>query len=101
MNLHTQSTSVEARPGRHGLFSDSVRFVLAPLVLLFTGFFTANFLISSSYTWPRTSQMLALTLTMLVLSRTEAPEHTWAAPTYSCARPYVIGVVVMPALWAL
>jgi hypothetical protein len=110
VNLHTQSSSVEARPGRHAFFPNSVRFVLAPLVLLFTGFFTANFFISGSYTWPRTSQMLALTLTVLVLSRefvykeqlsrTAAPEHAWAALAYSCALPYVIGIVVMLALWA-
>jgi len=54
--------------------------------------------------------MLALMLTVLVLSRefvykeqlsrTAAPEHAWAALAYSCALPYVIGVVVMLALWA-
>jgi hypothetical protein len=60
---------VEARPGWHAFFSDTVRFVLAPLVLLFSGFFTANFIISGAYTWPRTSRTLALTLTVLILSR--------------------------------
>ena len=39
---HSQSSPVEARPGWHTFFSDSVRFVLAPLILLLSGFFTAN-----------------------------------------------------------
>jgi hypothetical protein len=97
---------VEARPGWHAFFSDSVRFVLAPLILLFSGFFTANFITSGSYTWPRTSQMLALILSREFvykeqLSRNAAPKHAWAALAYSCVLPYVIGVVVMLALWAL
>ena len=112
MSLHTQSSPVEARPGwRLTLFSDSVRFVLAPLILLFSGFFTANFLISGSYTWPRTSQTLALTLTVMILSyefvykeqlsRNESPGRARAAVLYSCVLPYVVGVLVMLALWAL
>lgn len=112
MNLHTQSSPVEARPGwRHTFFSDSVRFVLAPLLLLFSGFFTANFLISGAYTWPRTSRTLALTLTVLILSREfvykeqlsrhVAPDRAWSAVFYSCVLPYVIGLLVMVALWML
>ena len=102
---------MEARPGWHAFFSDSVRFVLAPLILLFSGFFTTNFITSGSYTWTRTSQMLALTLTVLILSRefvykeqlsrNAAPKHAWAALAYSCVLPYVIGVLVMLAFWAL
>jgi hypothetical protein len=102
---------VETRPGWHTFFSDSVRFVLAPLVLLFSGFFTANFITSGSYTWPRTSQMLALTLTVFVLSRefvykeqlsrNAAPKRAWAALAYSCVLPYVIGWLAMLALWVL
>jgi hypothetical protein len=102
---------VEARPGWHAFFSDSVRFVLAPLILLFSGFFTANFLISGAYTWPRTSRTLALTLTVLILSRefvykeqlsrTGSPDRARSALLYSCLLPYVLGVLVMLALWAL
>jgi len=102
---------VEARPGWHTFFSDTVRFVLAPLILLFSGFFTANFIISGAYTWPRTSRTLALTVTVLILarefvfkeqlSRNGAPDRAWSAVLYSCVLPYVIGVLVMLALWAL
>jgi hypothetical protein len=108
---NSQSSPVEARPGWHTFFSDTVRFVLAPLILLFSGFFTANFIISGSYTWPRTSRTLALTVTVLILarefvfkeqlSRNVAPDRAWSAVLYSCVLPYVIGVLVMLALWAL
>ncbi len=103
---------MEARPGwRHAFFSDLVRLILAPVILLLSGLFTANFLISGSYTWPRTSGTLALTLTVLILSRefvykeqlsrNESPGRAWSAVLYSCVLPYVIGVLVMVALWAL
>ena len=111
MNPNSQSNPVEAPPGRHAFFPDTVRFVLAPLILLFSGFFTANFIISGSYTWPRTSRTLALTLTVLILShefvykeqlsRNAAPDRAWSAVLYSCVLPYAIGVLVMLALWAL
>ena len=102
---------MEARPGwRHAFFSDLVRFILAPLILLLSGFFTANFLISGPYTWPRTSGTLALTLTVLILSREFVYKEqlsrnlvlnrAWSAVLYSCVLPYVIGVLVMVALWA-
>ena len=102
---------MQARLGWHTFFSDSVRFVLAPLVLLFSGFFTANFIIGGSYTWSQTSRTLALTLTVLILSRefvykeqlsrNVAPRRAWSALFYSCALPYVIGMLVMLAYWAL
>ena len=108
---HSQSRPVETRLGWPVLFSDLVRFLLAPLVLLLTGFFTANFIINGSYTWSQTSRALALTLTVLILSRefvykeqlsrNAAPGHAWSVVLYSCALPYMIGVFVMLALWAL
>lgn len=111
MKPNSQASSVEAHPGWHAFFSETVRFVLAPLILLFSGFFTANFIISGQYTWPRTSRTLALTLTVLILShefvykeqrsRNESPGHARSALLYSCVLPYVIGVLVMLALWAL
>ena len=46
---HSQSSPVEARPGwRYAFFPDLVRFVLAPLILLFSGYFTANFILSGA-----------------------------------------------------
>ena len=112
MNPHSQSSPLEVSPGwRHAFFSDSVRFVLAPVILLLSGFFTANFIISGSYTWPGTSRTVALTLTVLILSRefvykeqlsrNLVPGRAWLAVLYSCVLPYVIGLSVMVALWAL
>ena len=112
MNPVSQSSPVEASPGWwHTISHDTVRFILAPLVLLFSGFFTANFLLSGSYTWSRTIRTLALMLTVLILSREFvykeqlsryiAPDRAWLAVLYSCVLPYVIGMAVMVALWAL
>ena len=102
---------MEARLGWYAFFPNTVRFVLAPLILLFSGYFTANFIISGSYTWPRTSRTLGLMLTVLILShefvykeqlsRSESPGRARAAVLYSCVLPFVIGVLVMLALWAL
>ena len=111
MTPHTQSSSIEARRGwRHAFFPDSVRFVLAPLILFFSGFYTTNFLLSGAYTWPRTSQTFALTLIVVILSREfvykeqrsryAAPGRAWATLAYSCVLPYMIGVVVVLTLWA-
>jgi len=111
VNPSSQSSSVEARPGWHAFFSNSVRFVLAPLILLFSGYFTANFIISGSYTWPRTSRTVGLMLTVLILShefvykeqllRNESPGRARSALLYSCVLPYVLGWLVMLVLWAL
>ena len=111
MTPSSQSSPVETRPGWHIFFSESVRFVLAPLILLFSGFFTANFIISGEYTWPRTSRTLALTLTVLILSRefvykeqlsrNRPPDRARSALLYSCVLPYLLGVVVMFILWVL
>ncbi len=94
---------------RHAFFSDLVRFVLAPAILLLSGLFTTNFIINGSYTWPGTSRTLALTLIVLILSRefvykeqrsrNESLGRAWSSVLYSCALPYVIGMLVMVALW--
>jgi hypothetical protein len=93
------------------LFPNIVRFALAPLTLCFSGFFTANFLISGPYTWSLTTRASALILTTVILSyefvykeqrsRNEPPALAWSALFYSCALPFVIGVLVMLALWRL
>ena len=111
MNPSSQSSSVEARSGWYAFFPNTVRFVLAPLILLFCGYFTANFIFSGSYNWPRSSRTVGLMLTVLILShefvykeqlsRNESPGRARAAVLYSCALPYVLGVLVMVALWAL
>lgn len=96
-------------PHWHGIFSLAIRYALAPVILLSSGFFTANFLISGQYTWPRTSRALALTLTLLVLSyefvykeqrtRTGSRDQANSALLYACVIPYAIGVVIMVILW--
>ena len=68
MTPNSQSSPVEARPGWHAFFSDTVRFVLAPLILLVSGFFTANFIISGAYTG-RDKSDVGATLTGADLSR--------------------------------
>jgi uncharacterized membrane protein len=111
VNSSSQASPVGTRSRRSALFPNLVRFALAPVILAVSGFFTANFLISGEYTWSRTIRTLALMLTVAILSyefvykeqlsRDELPAFAWSALFYSCALPYVIGVLVMLALWAL
>ncbi|MBA5865643.1 MAG: hypothetical protein GDA67_02975 [Nitrospira sp. CR1.3] len=103
------SSHSENRSDWHHLFAQTVRYLLAPVIFLSSGFFTANFLISGQYTWPRTSRALALSLTLLVLSYefvykeqragTGSPDQARAALLYSCVIPYVLGIAVMMVLW--
>jgi hypothetical protein len=107
----TNSEPLQARFDWHKVFTEGIRLVLAPLILLFSGFFTANFIVSAQYTWPRTSRTLALTLTVLILSyefvykeqlsRNVPEANAKSALLYSCVIPYLIGVLVMAALWKL
>lgn len=102
---------ITARSPWHALFADVVRFAVAPLVLLVSGFFTANFLASGQYTWPRTSRVFALTLTVLILSyefvykeqlaRGASDEQARARLLVSCVVPYVLGLLLMVAFWKL
>jgi ABC-type multidrug transport system permease subunit len=103
------SDSPQARSGWHVFFSDAVRLGLAPLILVFSGFFTANFIMSGQYTWPRTSRAFALTLTILILSyefiykeqlaRGATVDRAKRVLLHSCIIPYVIGVLIMVVLW--
>lgn len=89
-------------------FADGIRLVLAPLVLLFSGFVTTDFLLSGVYTWPRTSRILALTLTALILSyefvykeqrgREGGLPRARKALVYSCMLPYGAGALALVAL---
>lgn len=92
-------------PGGQTLFAAAVRFIIAPLILLSSGFFTAGFLLSGHYTWPETSRVMVLTMTVVVLSyefvyqeqrsRSATPEHALSAVFYSCVMPYVAGVLLL------
>ncbi|HKW86605.1 MAG TPA: hypothetical protein VJM82_06025 [Nitrospiraceae bacterium] len=91
-------------------FAEAVRIVIAPLVLLSSGFFTADFLLSGVYTWPRTSRIIVLTITLVVLSyefvykeqcvRRSGPSNGRAlnALLFSCVIPYTVGVLALVAL---
>nr|MBI3614039.1 hypothetical protein [Nitrospirota bacterium] len=91
-------------------FAEGVRFVIAPLILCLSGFFTADFLLSGAYTWPRTSRALALTLTVAILSyefvykeqKTRQTDHRAMPPlktvVYSCLLPYGVGALALLAL---
>lgn len=88
----------------------TVRFFIAPLILFISGFFTTDFVLSGIYTWPRTSKVLVLTITIAVLSyefvykeqRTLKPDSSEAfaarALLFSCLVPYALGVVALIAL---
>ncbi|HEX8749922.1 MAG TPA: hypothetical protein VF732_02325 [Nitrospira sp.] len=102
--------SLRTHPGGHRVFAQTVRYLLAPVIFLCSGFFTTNFFISGQYTWPRSSRALALTLTLLVLSyefvykeqkASGSHEQARSALVYSCVIPYALGMLVMLALWKL
>lgn len=97
-----------ARPSWHVFLSHALRYVLAPLLFLSSGFFTANFIVSGHYSWPRTSRVFVLTLTLLILGfefiykdqtvRATSPDRALAAVLYSCAITYAVGALLMLAL---
>ena len=84
--------------------------MVAPVLLAAAGFFTADFVLSGIYTWPRSSRVMALTLTIAVLAyefiykeqQARHPERPvrqhLKAVLYSCGLPYLAGAF---ALWAL
>jgi hypothetical protein len=91
-------------------FASVVRFVIAPLVLLCSGFFTADFLLSGVYTWPRTSRVVVLSITLVVLAyefvyreqRLRFPNPSDARPLQavlvSCLLPYAVGALALVGL---
>lgn len=94
----------------HDWFAGAVRWAIAPLLLFSSGFFTADFLLSGLYTWPRTSRVLVLTLTVGVLSyefvykeqraRCSGPpgDRPLKALLYSCMVPYALGALTIMGL---
>lgn len=111
MTSDPRSSLLQTHSAWHQIFAQVIRYALAPTILLFSGFFTANFVISGQYAWPRTTRVLALTLTLLVLSyefvykeqraRTGSADQARTALLYSCVIPYMIGTLLMLALWKL
>ncbi|MEX5218148.1 MAG: hypothetical protein AB7G68_13490 [Nitrospiraceae bacterium] len=97
-----------ARPAWHSAFAQTVLYGLAPLISLSSGFFTANFIASGQYGWPRSSRVFALTLTLAILAyefvykeqraRSVSHERALQAVLYSCLIPYAVGILAMLAL---
>ncbi|HEX2056289.1 MAG TPA: hypothetical protein VHF07_07335 [Nitrospiraceae bacterium] len=108
MNVLARPEHRSSRPAWHGAFAQGILYLLAPVVLLSGGFFTANFIVSGLYSWPRTSRVFALTLTLAVFAyefvykeqRARAGSHDRAllAVLYSCLIPYAVGILMMLAL---
>ena len=108
MTLLLDPQQRSTRPAWHVFFSHTLRYVLAPLLFVSSGFFTANFIVSGHYTWPRTSRVFVLTLTLLILAyefiykdrtiQSSTPDRAFNAVLYSCMIPYVLGVLMMLAL---
>ena len=108
MTLLLDPQQRSTKPVWHVYFSHTRRYVLAPLLFLSSGFFTANFIVSGHYTWPRTSRVFVLTLTLLILAyefiykdhtvRSTSPERAFNAVLYSCMIPYALGVLMMLGL---
>lgn len=94
----------------HSRFAESIRLVIAPVLLFAAGFMTADFLLSGVYGWPRTSRIIALSLTVVVLSyefvyKEEAarfPHRTHDDQIkhliYSCVIPYAVGALALLSL---
>ena len=91
-------------------FADAIRMIVAPSLLFFSGFFTMDFVLSGAYSWPRTSRVLALTLTLAVLiyefiykeQQVRHPDYSRETRMkmllYSCLIPYVVGAIALIAL---
>jgi ABC-type multidrug transport system permease subunit len=108
MTLLLDPQQRSARPGWHVFFSHSLRYALAPFLFVSSGFFTSNFIMSGHYTWPRTSRVFVLTLTLLILGyefvykdrtvQSASPDRAFNAVLYSCMIPYALGVAMMLGL---
>ena len=112
MSPHVHSGSQASPDGAiwHLRFAEIVRLVVAPPLLFVSGFFTTDFLLSGIYTWPRTSRVVALTITILILAyefvykeqRARFPhrsrEENVRTLLYSCMIPYAIGALALVAL---
>lgn len=85
-------------------FAAFVRAVLAPVICCWSGLFTADFVLSGYYTWPRTSRVFVLTITLIILAYEFVYKEQRAqdipgseararkAVLYSCVIPYAVGV---------
>ena len=90
-----------------------IRFVLAPLLGLFSGFHTMDFILGGLYTWPQLSRVIALTFAIVILSyefvykenreelslqQPSLSQRGLKAVLYSCIFPYMVGVLALLSL---
>jgi hypothetical protein len=113
MRLLDPSSVLDREAVWQARLGDWVRLFIAPALLFLAGFFTMDFLLSGIYTWPRTSRVVVLTLTILVLAYEFVykeqrarfpdwpPEQTLKVLLYSCLIPYAAGSVALVALFRL
>ncbi len=85
----------------------AIRTVLAPMVFLWSGFFTTDFILAGAYTWPRTSRIFVLTTTLGILAfefvykaQRQSPGPNAEARARSsvlraCVVPYLAGIVLL------
>ena len=109
MSPNRRTGPLQIRSSRSPVFAEVVRWVLAPLVLFVSGFFTANFAISGQYSWTQTSRVVVLTFTVLILAYEFVYKEQLSINArvgrakivvfYSCLVPYGIGWVSMLAWW--
>lgn len=103
MTLWQANETGQASPW-NGWPTEAIRLIVAPVVLFFSGFVTADFMVSGAYTWPRTSRTIILTLTVAVLAYEFVyKEHRapYRALLYSCLIPYAAGTLAVLALLQL
>ena len=111
MNLQAHGPSLMA--SRQGYGAVFVRFLLAPLLGLFSGFHTMDFIVGGIYTWPQMSRVLALTFAVVILcyefvykeNRDEVSSQRGTlsrlglkAVLYSCLLPYAVGMLALLSL---
>ena len=113
MTPQAQTDPVPGAPsisGWNAWFASTIRLAIAPLLLFSGGFFTADFLLSGLYTWPRTSRVFVLSITLLVLAyefvykeqRLRYPTPSDGRPLkavlLSCVLPYAVGASLLLGL---
>ncbi|WP_447969747.1 hypothetical protein [Nitrospira sp. M1] len=98
---------------RQGYSAIFIRFIIAPLLGLFSGFHTMDFIVGGIYTWPQMSRVFAMTLAIVILSyefvyKEHREESTGRQGSlsqqglksilYFCVLPYMVGVLVLLSL---